>query len=101
VGGGWTALLGLVPELASTLATPAYLAAIAWRFARRAARVASTGGGEVGKSNSMSGWGAGWGAVEGGCGGCGETRVEVIGEGPRLWRGDILVKATDQYWCQM
>jgi hypothetical protein len=89
VGGGWTALLGRAPGLAPTLVIPAYLARIAWRLALRAARVASTGGGEVGISNSMSTSG---GAVGGGCG-CGETRVEVLGEGSRLWRGDILMDA--------
>ena len=53
--GGWAALLGpglgLMPVL--TLATPVYLARMAWRFARRAARMSSTGG-EGGKSSSIS-----------------------------------------------
>ena len=56
VGGGWAALLG--PELGLTLvltlAAPVYLARMAWRFARRAARISSTGGGEGGKSSSIS-----------------------------------------------
>jgi hypothetical protein len=60
--GGWTALLG--PGLGLTpveaLAMSTYLARIAWRLARRAARISSTGGGELGRSSSIS-------ATLGGC----------------------------------
>ena len=54
--GGWAALLGpgLGLMLVLTLAAPVYLARMAWRFARRAARMSSTGGGEGGKSSSIS-----------------------------------------------
>lgn len=90
MGGGWTALLGPGLGLASTLATPAYFARIAWRFARRAARIASTGGGDWGRSNSISGCG-GAGARGDCCWGA-ESAVPT-GEGPRLggW-GDSLKK---------
>ena len=57
-GGGWTALLGPGLGLACvvlTLATPAYLARIACRLARRAARVTSIGTGDVANSSSGPG----------------------------------------------
>jgi len=55
VGGG-TALLGpgLGLMLVATLDTPAYFARIAWRLALRAARTSSTGGGDGGRSSSIS-----------------------------------------------
>lgn len=83
VGGGWTALLGL--GLAPTLSTPLYLAKIANRFARRAASTSSTGGGDGGKSNSMS-TGSGFGGEGGRDGGLVGWATDV----PGLWRGDIL-----------
>lgn len=58
----------------------AYLANMAWRFARRAAITSSIGGGESGIISSGSGSGSG-----SGCGGTGAT-VTVRG------RGDILVE---------
>lgn len=90
--GGWsacTALLspvtGLGLTLGSALAIPAYLANIAWRLARRLARVSSTGGGDGGMSSSISGNGSG--------AGCGladdeDGRVPFCIVG--LCRGDIL-----------
>ena len=57
-GGGTTALLGpddgFASDEVSTLARPAYLARMAWRLARRAARVSSTDGGVVVNSSSWS-----------------------------------------------
>ena len=90
-GGGGTALL--IPDKgvpASGVGWLLYLARIASLFARRAARVASTGGGVVGMSSSISGsgafWGSGWvGRVT--AGDC--VRDEMEGS-TELYRGEIL-----------
>lgn len=88
--GGWAALLGpgLGLILVVTLATPAYLARIACRLARRAASISSTGGGDAGNSNSISGSTlAGSGAA---------TDVSCLASdwrrGDRDLRGDILLR---------
>jgi hypothetical protein len=65
-GGGGTALLvpgsGVPVLLLSGVGWLLYLARIASLFARRVARVSSTGGGVVGISSSISGSGSFWGS---------------------------------------
>ena len=93
-GGGGTALLvpdsGVPVLLGSGVGWLLYLARMASLFARRAARVASMGGGVVEISSSTSGSGFLWGS---GCatrviaGDCMRDETETSGE---LCRGEIL-----------
>jgi hypothetical protein len=93
-GGGGTALLvpdsGVPLLLGSGVGWWLYLARIASLFARRAASVASTGGGEVGISSSISSsgsfWGPGW-VVRVAAGDCTLDEIDTSAE---LYRGEIL-----------
>lgn len=108
--GGRTALLGPGVWLALVvmLVTPLlYLARMACLFARRAARISSTGGGDVDISNSMSttsAAGAGTGCGVSFCrwrlGDLVECAFDTDGGGDGLFRGDILQMTSIYALCR-